>query len=110
MTIPRDIASAPQRVSDYVRKRIAVWRNPLSPDEMELAPHLRGNELLYSALTRLIESRIGGRARLPTPSDPLTCKSMLERDNELRWLLSRLEATYRSSVSHPADEGEQPPR
>ena len=110
MTIPRDLASAPQRVSDYVRKRIAVWRNPLGADEMELAPHLRGNELLYNALTRLIESRIRGRAKLPVPSDPLACKSMLERDNELRWLLSRLEVTYRAPVSHPADEGEPPPR
>lgn len=105
-----DLTSAPRRVSDYVRGRIAAWRNPLSPLEMELAPHLRGNELLYSALTQLIESRIRGRAKLPVPSDPLICKSMLERDNELRWLLSRLEASYHAPVSHPADEGEQPSR
>lgn len=105
-----DILSAPQRVSDYVRQRITAWRNPLSHDELNLAPHLRGNELLYSALTRLIESRIGGRAKLPVPSDPVTCKSMLDRDNELRWLLSRLDALYHAPVSHPADKGEQPSR
>lgn len=106
MTIPPNIASAPRRVADYVRDRITKWRNPLSPDEMNLAPHLRGSEALYDALTRLIESRIEGRAKLPVPSDPLVCKAMLERDNELRWLLSRLDAVYHSAVSPPADTGE----
>jgi hypothetical protein len=110
VTIPRSLASAPQRVSDYVRGRIAALRNPLSTDELNLAAHLRGNELLYTALTRLIESRIRGRAKLPVPSDPLVCKSMLERDNECRWLLSRLDTSYHALVSNPADEGEQPPR
>lgn len=103
-----DILSAPQRVSDYVRKRISTWRNPFTQEEIDFAPHIRGNEKLYTALTRIIETRIGGRARMPVPSDPLICKSMLERDNELRWLLSRLEAVYRSAASQPADNGEPP--
>lgn len=102
--------SGPQKVAEYVRDRIKTWRdpNPLTPEEMELAPHIRGNEKLYAALTQLIGTRIGGRQRLPVPPDPLTCKSMLERDNELRWLLNRLEACYRSAVS--PDTGEQPTR
>lgn len=103
-----DILNAPQRVSDYVRRRISAWRNPFTQEEIDLAPHIRGNEKLYNALARLIETRIGGRARLPVPSDPLICKSMLERDNELRWLLSRLDTVYRSLPSQPADNGEQP--
>lgn len=104
----RDLAAAPQRVADYVRNRINAWRdpNPLSADELVLAGHLRGNEKLYDALIRVIGTRISGRARLPVPSDPIVCKSILERDNELRWLLSRLESVYRSAVSQPADNGE----
>lgn len=97
-----------QKLADYVREGIAKWRNPLSTDEMDLAPHLRGNELLYKALVRIIERRMGVRANTPVPSDPLMCKAMLERDNELRWLLSRLDLVYRASVSHPADDSEPP--
>ena len=99
MTVPR--------VADLLRKIIPKWRVMLSPEEAALAPSLRGNEPLYKALTGIINSRIAGRAHAQVPSDPLICKSMLDRDNELRWLLSRLDFIYRSPVTQPGQEDEE---
>jgi len=96
------------RLADFVRKMIPKWRTgELSVQEQALAPHLRGNAPLYESLVGLVDSRIRGRASVPVPSDPLMCKAMLERDNELRWLLSRLDTVYRSPVSQP-DTDEEP--
>ena len=105
MTVPR--------LADFVRKMIPKWRGgALTHDEQELGVHLRGNAPLHEALIGIITSRIRGRANVPVPSDPLMCKSMLERDNELRWLLSRLDFVYRSPVSQDIppeqEDGEQP--
>ena len=102
MTVPRLV--------DFVRKLIPTWRGgELTKDELELGIHLRGNDSLNSALIGIINSRIGGRAAMAVPSDPILCKAILDRDNELRWLLSRLDFVYRSPVSQPEPEdGEQP--
>jgi hypothetical protein len=83
-------------------------RGTLQKDEADLAVHLRGNERLYDSLTQLIRSRIQRRDVLPVPSDPLECRGVLERNHELRWLLSRLEIIYRSPVNEEADIGEPP--
>lgn len=109
MTIPRGMLAATQKVSDMVRAMVPHLRGRLTPDEAALAVHLRGNERLYEDLTRIIRGRIGGRASLPEPSDPLVCKSMLARDRELQWLLSRLEFIHRSPVATPADSDGEPP-
>lgn len=108
MTVPPKVVAAVGRVSDMVRNLIPALRRNLSPHETALSLHLRNNAPLYEALTGLIESRISGRASLPVPSDPIICKAVLERDNELRWLLSRLEFVYRSPFAQPEDDGEQP--
>ena len=91
-----------------VRELIPHLRNRLSSEEMDLAAHLRGNEKLYDALTGIIRSRIAGRAAVQEPTDPLVCKSMLSRDRELQWFLSRLELCYRAPVSQPGQDGEPP--
>lgn len=109
MTIPRGIHTATRKVSDMVRAMVPHMRQVLSKDEHQLAVYLRGNEVMFDALTGMIRTRIAGRASLPEPSDPLVCKSMLARDRELQWLLSRLEFVYKSPVSQTAEEdGEQP--
>lgn len=108
MTIPPKMAAAVGRVSDMVRALIPAMRRNLSQHEQALSLHLRNNAPLYDALTGLIKERIGVRASMPVPSDPIQCKAILDRDSELRWLLSRLEFVYRSPFAQPADEGEQP--
>jgi len=81
----------------------------LSPEERDLAIHLRTNHLLYESLMRFIGAKIEGRAKLPVPSDPLKSHTRLVADSELRWLMSRLEHIYRSPDESPAnDGGEQP--
>ena len=102
MTVPRLV--------DFVRSIIPTWRGgALTNDEQELGVHLRGNDPLHNALIGIINSRIGGRAAMAVPSDPVVCKAILDRDNELRWLLSRLDFVYRSPVSQPeSEDGEQP--
>ena len=98
-----------RKVSDMVREMVATRRPDLTAEEEALAVHLRGNVALYSALMALIQTRIGGRANLPEPSDPLVAKSMLARDRELQWLLKVLEHVHLSPVSQSADrDGEQP--
>ena len=104
MTIPRGA----QRVTEMVLDMIPHLRNRLTPGEQALVAHLRGNALLYEALTGLIKSRIGGRSAVAEPSDPLVCKSMLARDRELQWLLGRLDLVYRAPVQPPQDDSEQP--
>lgn len=97
------------RVSDMVRDLFATrHRFAMTPDEMDLAVSLRGNIPLYEALTNIVQSRITGRASLPVPSDPTDCKAILDRDHELRWLLSRLEFVYRSPVNQADAAGEPP--
>lgn len=110
MTVPRGNGKDRRRVTDIVRDLIPRFRYRLSHDEQQLGIYLRGNKDLFESLTGLIQSRIGGRASLPVPSDPIVCKAMLERDRELQWLLSRLEFVYKSPVSEPAEaeQGEQP--
>lgn len=98
-----------ERLSDWVRKTLPQKLMEMSARESALAIHLRGNDALYEVLTGLIEDRISGRANLPEPSDPIACKSMLARDRELQWLLSRIEFIYRSPANNPgSDDGEQP--
>ena len=102
------MASTVRRVSDMVREMIPHLRGTLPQEELDLSVHLRSNEKLYDALTELIRSRIRGRENLPVPSDPLACKSIMERQSELRWLLSRLEHLYRLPMNQGVDQGEQP--
>jgi hypothetical protein len=109
MTVPRGVQAATRRVSDMVRDILPFMRNRLSADEQRLGVHLRGNTAMYEALTGIIQSRVTGRAKLPEPSDPLMCKSMLARDRELQWLLSRLEQVYHSPASQPGDTEGEPP-
>lgn len=98
MTIPKMA-----RVRDMAMGLLSKFRHHVLQEELALAPHLRGNELLYGALVALITSRINGRASQPPPSDPVDCRASMERDYELRWLLSRLESAYRSPVNQAAD-------
>lgn len=102
MTVPRGV----MKVADMVREMVPIWRNRFSKEEIDLAPHIRGNEKLFKALVALVDARIGGRAKLPVPSDPLSCRAILERDAELRWLTQRLDSLYRSPVSERAGSGE----
>ena len=96
------------RVMKAVQDWLPQARNRMSKSEMDLAIILRGNDKLMAYLTEMINDRIAGRARVPEPSDPLVCKSMLARDRELQWLLSRLEFIYRSPVGIPGSDAEQP--
>ena len=96
------------RVMRAVQEWLPQVRNQMSRVETELAPHLRGNEKLMVALTNMISERIAGRVKIPEPTDPLVCKSMLARDRELQWLLTRLEFIYRSPVDIPGSDAEQP--
>lgn len=100
--------AAIRRVTDMVREMIPHMRGRLPQEELDLAVHLRTNEKLYEDLTELIRSRIRGRDQLPVPSDPLACKSLMERQSELRWLLSRLDHLHSLPMNQGADEGEQP--
>lgn len=102
------ITSAVKRVSDMVREMFPRVRATPTPEERDLAVYLRANDRLYDSLTGLIRSRIQGRDHLPVPSDPLVCKGILDRNAELRWLLSRLETLHRSQPDEVADDGEQP--
>jgi len=109
VTIPKPIRAATQRVSDLVRQLIPRYRYAMNPEEAALAVHLRGNEALFETLKGLVQSRMAGRAGLPEPTDPLVCKSMLARDRELQWFLSRLEFIYHSPVNPPAEEEREQP-
>jgi hypothetical protein len=104
MTVPPGMSSAARKVSDIVREMVPHFRPRLSRDEQLVGVHLRGNEQLFEGLKGILQSRIEGRARVPEPSDPLVCKSMLAHDREVQWLLSRLEFIYRSPVSEPGEE------
>ena len=106
--MPRGVRAATQKITDVLGDFLPKFRDRLTPDEQDLGIYLRGNKELYEALTKVIQFRIEGRAKVPEPSDPLMCKSMLARDRELQTLLSRLEYVYRSPVLQPADDGEQP--
>lgn len=98
-----------QRVTDMVRDMVPHLRQPsATPEEVTLGILLRGNDALYDALTGIIHARIRVRSTVQEPSDPVACKSMIARDRELQWVLSRLEAAYRSPVSPPARDGELP--
>ena len=98
-----------RRVSEMVMEMLPQLRHRLSREEAILAPYLRGNQPLMDALRGIIDARIEGRATTAEPINPLTCKSYVARDRELRWLLARLEYVYLSPVGATAeDEGEQP--
>jgi len=109
VTVPRGMGHVARTVADMVREMVPRHRRTLSEEERIVGVHLRGNDALFNGLKSMIESRIGGRAHLPVPSDPLICKSMLERDNELRWLLSRLEAIHSSPVAEPVEDTREQP-
>lgn len=110
VTIPRGMQGAARKVSDLVREMVPFMRRSLTADEALVAVYLRGNENLLKGLRAMVQSRIEGRAHLPEPSDPLVCKSMVARDRELQWLMSRLEFIHRSPMSEPVaqDDSEQP--
>lgn len=109
MTVPPAIRSGINSVSDLVRSMIPRLRYRLTPEEQDLALHLRSNDALCKSLYDVIDSRIAGRASMPVPSNPTDCLVSLTRDNELRWLLSRLEFLRRSPAAQPADiDGEHP--
>jgi len=74
----------------------------LTKQESLLAPHIRGNAPLYTALTELITSRIRGRERMPLPSNPQECYAIMAMDKELRLLLARLERVYHSPINELA--------
>jgi hypothetical protein len=109
MTVPPGLKSVARKVSDVVREMIPRHRVTLTPEEQTVGIYLRGNKDLYESLRDLIESRIGGRANLSVPSNPIDCKAILDRDHELRWLLNRLAFIYSAPVAQPTDsDGEQP--
>ena len=108
MSVLRGMSTGVKKVSEMVMEMFPNIRGRMTAEEQALAGHLRGNEGLYDALTELIRFRMQARDRMAVPSDPLVCKGILERQNELRWLLSRLEAVYRSPANPQSDKGEQP--
>ena len=108
MTIPPGLKNAAGKVSDMVREMIPRFRHHLTDEEAALGLHLRGNAPLLEALRGLIHARIEARAQLPAPSEPLVCKSMVDRDRELQWLISRLEYVHASPVNQPEDDRERP--
>ena len=102
--------SVPKRVRDLALEMLRPFignRAILLPEEEAFASHLRGNTPLYESLVALITSRIEGRNAQPVPADPIECRGVLERNNELRHLLNRLDLIYRSPVM-VADTDEQP--
>ena len=101
--------SQPRRVSDIVRDMIPFMRNQMSPQERNLAVHIRGNELLFQALNAVLMARLEGRARLPVPSDPIKSHTRVVADSELRWLIGRLNYLYHSPVVDPASNRGEPP-
>ena len=105
MTMPKQI----QRVRDMVLAMLPGVRVVLTPQEEAFAPHLRGNAPLHEALKAFITSRINARASQPVPTEPIDCRGSMERDHELRWLLSRLDFIYRSPVHTPAANDGEPP-
>lgn len=107
MTIPHGVQEVARTVADTVRQMIPRWRHTLSADEQNLAAHLRGNQALYDSLRKIIINRIEGRAKVPEPSNPNDCKSLVARDRELQSLLIHLEFIFRSPVN-PAHDGEPP--
>lgn len=103
-----EVRGAVKRVSEMVREMFPRMRTVPTPEERDLSIHLRANDRLYESLTGIIRSRIEGRDHLPVPTDPLVCKSLLERNAELRWLLGRLDFLRRFNPEQGADDGEQP--
>lgn len=102
------MSATARRITDIVMERWHRLRSRMTKEDSDLAPHLRGNDRLHDALTELIRSRIRWRESLPVPSDPLECKGFMERNDEMRWLLRRLDFVYRSPVNEVAEQGEQP--
>jgi hypothetical protein len=97
------------RLRDMVLSMMPQGPRPaivLTQEEAALGPHLRGNIALYEALVSVVRARLSGRESQPVPSDPLDCRAVMERNYELRWLLARLDAVYRSQVNQTADDGE----
>src|SRR6267378_6781315 len=95
------------RVADLIRERLGL-RFTLSPLEASLASHLRGNAPLYDSLTEFLQARVQTRASQPPPVDPIACKSLMERDHELRIILNRLEFLYKSPVAPTQNEEGEP--
>lgn len=107
MTVPKGFRDTANRVSGMVVEMFNRRQAAVDVMETQLGPHLRGNVLLYEALTKLVLSRIEGRARLALPSTPLESHASMARDKECRWLLTRLEEIYHAPVQ-TQDDGEQP--
>ena len=84
-------------------------RQVLLPHELDLAAHLRGNAPLHDALNAFLNARIIGRDTQPVPSEPIECRAIMERQNEVRWLLSRLDLIFRSPVNQAAQDESEPP-
>ena len=98
------------RLRDWVVANIPLLgRFSLQPHEHDLAAHIRGNTPLHESLRTFITARINARASQPVPSEPIECRASMERDHELRWLLSRLDFIYRSPVNPAAQEDGEPP-
>ena len=92
-----------------VRDMIGRVCHPETEHHEKLRPHLRGNAALFEALSRLITSRIEGRASLRMPSDPLQAYARLAADKEDKWLLGQLDFVYRGPMQQPAEiDSEQP--
>jgi hypothetical protein len=109
MTVPKLISKPMGRVSDMVRGMVPFSRHELTADEADVAVYLRKHNALYEGLKAVIEARIGVRATLPVPSDPILCKAMLDRDSELRWLIGHLDYIRRFPAAQPVDDHSEPP-
>ena len=84
-------------------------RQVLLPHEQDLAVLLRGNAPLFEAIVDFLNARLASRDVQPVPTEPVDCRAIMERQHEVRWLLSRLDLIYRSPVNSAAnDDGEQP--
>ena len=98
-----------RRVRDLVLSMLPPARVVLAPAEQAIAPYLRGTTPLLESLKLFLNARVSGRASQPVPSDPIDCRASLERDHEVRWLITRLDFIYRSPVNPPAGEDGEPP-
>lgn len=94
-----------QKVTEMVLESFRPKPAPVPQEELDLATHLRTNDLLYESLVSVISKRIAGRATVVEPTNPIDCKVHLARDGECYWLLNLLERARqlpRQESEHPA--------
>lgn len=96
-----------QRLAEFVTEMFPALRRRMSKVDESVAVHLRGNDKLYAALRDLLTTRLEARSSMGEPRDPNDCKSIVARNSEIQWLLTRLESIYRSPLNQQ-ESGEPP--